>query len=131
MFDVVIYQRSDGYSPLDETLTVLSNEAPHNKDSRIQLAQIKYTVDLLKECGTRLSNKVLKHLIGDIWELRPGKNRILFFYFKESKVFVLLHIFTKKTQKTPKHEIEKAVSEMNEYIKANGGNHNENLGATN
>ena len=123
MFEVAVYQRIDGYSSIIETLSTLSEKAPNNKDARIQLAQIKYVVDLLKLNGLRLPNKVLKHLFGDIWELRPGKNRILFFYHKDKNTFVLLHIFTKKTQKTPKHEIEKSISEMNDYLKQYGGKH--------
>lgn len=44
---------------------------------------------------------------GDIWELRPLKNRILFaFWHKDT--FILLHQFEKKTPKTPKRELEKA-----------------------
>ena len=49
-------------------------------------------------------------------ELRPGKNRILYFYFSNN-VFILLHHFRKKTQKTPRSQIEKAKSEVIDYLK--------------
>jgi phage-related protein len=55
----------------------------------------------------------------DIWELRPGRNRVLFFYHKDD-TYVLLHHFLKKTQKTPRREIEKAKSERNDWITRKG-----------
>ena len=58
-----------------------------------------------------MSPNITKHLEDEIWELRPGFNRVLYFYF-ENNTFVLLHIFRKKT---PKSEIEKAHKECNDY----------------
>lgn len=48
-------------------------------------------------------------------ELRPGGNRVFFFYFDHG-TYVLLHHFQKKSQKTPRREILKAKSEMKDYI---------------
>lgn len=53
----------------------------------------------------------MKHIEDEIWELRPGKNRVLYFFYKNNK-YILLHHFVKKTQKTPRREIEKAKKEM-------------------
>ena len=47
----------------------------------------------------------MKHLEGDIWELRPLRDRILFAAWVGDS-FVLLHHFVKKTQKTPQREID-------------------------
>ena len=58
---------------------------------------------------------ITKHIDDDIWELRPGNNRVLYFYFKND-TFVLLHQFRKKTQKTPKREIDKAKAERDDYL---------------
>ena len=41
----------------------------------------------------------IKHLEGDIWELRPLRDRILFAAWLDDG-FILLHHFVKKTQKT-------------------------------
>ena len=60
---------------------------------------------MLSEYGTRCGEPYVKHLDGDIWELRPGKNRILFACYKGGYFIVLRH-FVKKTQKTPPGEIE-------------------------
>ncbi len=66
-----------------------------------------------------MGEPVSKHLDGEIWELRPLDNRILYAYYKDNK-FVLLHQFTKKTQKTPKREIEQAKRNLLDYIERNG-----------
>ena len=55
----------------------------------------------------------------DIWELRLGNNRVLFFYHRDN-TFVLLHHFRKKTQKTPKREINKAKAERDDWISRKG-----------
>ncbi len=97
----------------------LASKAPKSKDARIQLNQITYCVELLRQQGTRLPEKITKHLQGEVWELRPGDNRVLYFYF-ERDTFVLLHMFRKKTQKTPKAEIEKAQREIADYKERKG-----------
>ena len=72
-------------------------------------------IQLLEDNGTRLNENITKHLDDDIWELRPGNNRVLYFYF-QNDTFVLLHQFRKKTQKTPKREIERAKAERDDYL---------------
>lgn len=122
MFKVVLYESKTGYSELANQLAYLKQRSHSEKDARIQLGQIKLCVSLLEINGTRMPLDIVKHIIGDIWELRPGKNRILFFYFKQNKEFVLLHMFVKKTQKTPKQEIKKAINEMNDYVSRKDAN---------
>lgn len=62
---------------------------------------------------------ITKHLEEDIWELRPGSNRVLYFYHKDD-TYVLLHSFRKKTQKTPRREIEKAKAERDDWLTREG-----------
>ena len=50
-----------------------------------------------------------------MYELRPTRERIFFFYWKDN-TFVLLHHFVKKTQKTPLREIEQAERRMKDYL---------------
>jgi len=47
--------------------------------------------------------------------LRPGNNRVFYFYY-ENDTFVLLHQFRKKSQKTPRREIARAKAERDEYL---------------
>ena len=115
MYKIEFYEKSDGTSDLWDFLEKLRQKAQTNKDARIQLKQIRLHIQLLQENGTRLPNSITKHLVEDIWELRPGNNRVLYFYHKED-TFVLLHHFRKKTQKTTMSELEKAKRERNDYI---------------
>lgn len=72
----------------------------------------------MEDNGTRLGENITKYLGNDIWELRPGRNRVLYFFYKND-TFILLHHFLKKTQKTPKRELDKAINEMNDYLERN------------
>lgn len=66
------------------------------------------------EHGTAAGESYVKHLDGEIWELRPLRDRILFFAW-DGKSFILLSHFMKSTQKTPKSEIEKAKRLMKDF----------------
>ena len=72
----------------------------------------------MERYGTRLGKPYVKHIEGDIWELRPLSNRIFFFYWKNNK-FVLLHHFIKKSQKTPTKEISKAKNNLKDFLERN------------
>ena len=72
-------------------------------------------MQILRCNGTRAGSPYVKHIEGDIWELRPLSNRIFFFAWN-GETFILLHCFTKKTQKTPKKEIEQAKRNMADFI---------------
>ena len=68
--------------------------------------------------------ELFKKLSGEIWEFRTKylrkQIRLLAFWDKEDSIDTLViatHGFVKKTQKTPKSEIEKAENLRNEYLK--------------
>ncbi len=115
MYTVEFYETADGQSDIWDFLEELRGRAATNKDARIQHKQISLYIQLLQDNGTRLNENITKHLEDGIWELRPGNNRVFYFFF-ENDTFVLLHHFRKKSQKTPKREIEKAKSERADYI---------------
>ena len=112
MYNIEFYEDANGHSELWDFLEELRLKAATN----IQLKQISLYIQLLEDNGTRLNENITKHLDDDIWELRPGNNRVLYFYFKDD-TFVLLHQFRKKTQKTPKREIERAKAERDDYLR--------------
>lgn len=62
-----------------------------------------------------MSENITKYLEDGIWELRPGNNRVFYFFF-QNNTYVLLHQFRKKSQKTPKREIAKAKRERDDYL---------------
>lgn len=115
MYTVEFYEKANGESELWNFLEMLRMKSKTNKDARIQYKQISLYIQLLQNEGTRLPEKITRHLDDGIWELRPGSNRILYFYFDDD-TFVLLHQFYKKTQKTPRREIDKAKSERDDYL---------------
>lgn len=71
---------------------------------------------MLMKHGTNIGEPFIKHLDKEIWELRPLKDRILFAYWDNNK-FVLLSIFIKKIQKTPKKELEKVKRNLKDFLK--------------
>ena len=82
MYNIEFYEDSNDRSELWEFLEPLRVKAATNKDARIQYKQISLYIQLLEDNGTRLNENITKHLDDDIWELRPGNNRVLYFYFK-------------------------------------------------
>jgi len=120
MYQIVFYEDASGVSELWNFLDGLLKKSSTNKDARIQHKQIVYYIELLRNNGTRLPNTITKNIVQDIWELRPGNNRIFFFYFHDD-TFVLLHHFRKKSQKTPQREIDRAISERDDYLARDGG----------
>ena len=114
MYTVEFYYDKDGNSAIVDWLDELKATSDTNKNDRINRKKILAYIGALERYGTRIGEPYVKHLQDDIWELRPLRNRILFFYWNDSK-FVLLHHFVKKTQKTPRKEIELAKRLKKEY----------------
>lgn len=93
MYEIEFYETEDGKCPIWDFLEALRLKAPTNKDARIQHKQASLYIELLQQNGTHMNAEITKHLDDGIWELR------------------------KKSQKTPKLEIEKAKTERNDYLR--------------
>ena len=78
MFNIEFYSTADGTSELWDFLDGLQQKSVKSKDARIQHKQILLYIQLLEDHGTRLGENITKHLEDDIWELRPGNNRVLY-----------------------------------------------------
>ena len=115
MYTVEFYYDKDGRSDIVDWLDELKASSDTNKNNRINWQKTLAYIGALERYGTRIGEPYVKHLENNIWELRPLRNRILFFYWDDNK-FVLLHHFVKKTQKTPKKEIETAIRRKEEYL---------------
>lgn len=109
MHEIHFYRDRNGKEPVAEYLTELSKKK--DKDSRIKLTKIRDYIQMLSQYGTQAGEPYIKHLDGDIWELRPLRDRILFVAWVNGS-YVLLHHFMKQTQKTPAREIDKAKREL-------------------
>ncbi len=90
-----------------------------HQDEKVK-TKIKYVFDLIRQVE-RVPEKFLKHLTGTngLYEVRiEHKSDIyrIFCCFDEGRLVVLFNGFQKKTQKTPKSELEKADKLMVEYF---------------
>lgn len=86
-------------------------------------AKIEWTLNLIR-ITKYIPEKYFKHLEGTkgLYEIRVevgGNIYRIFSFFDKGNLVVLGNAFQKKTQKTPKQEIEKAIKIMEEY---NNGN---------
>jgi phage-related protein len=112
MYKIRFYKDKRGKRPVADYIKTLAKNT--DKDSRVKLEKINDYIQALRLGGTRIGEPYVKHLDGEIWELRPLRDRILFAAWDGNK-FVLLHQFMKKTQKTPPHEIKQAKHELADW----------------
>jgi phage-related protein len=112
---VEFYRDSKGKEPAAEFLDSLS------LSTRAKMVRL---IDLLSKKGVLLKEPYTKQVKGKIRELRvkdkEGAVRILYFSFTGKK-FILLHGMIKKTNKTPKGDIETAEKRMNDFLQKYGG----------
>ena len=108
---VYFYRDRSGKEPVKEYMLALAGK--NDKDSRIRLKKIGDYIQLLHEHGTTAGEPYMKKIDREcgIWELRPSGDRVLFVAWV-GDTFVLLHVFPKKSQKTPRREIERARREL-------------------
>lgn len=84
--------------------------------------KVFYVLDLLKT-QERVSEKFVKSIEDGIFELRAEYNGNIFrvfFIFDEGNIVLLFNGFQKKTQKTPRKEIEMAKRLKKEYYDEKG-----------
>ena len=84
-----------------------------NELSLVEKSKIEASFSVLENGDFKLLN--IRHLRGDIKELKIKRHRIIFFIHKNTICFV--DAFVKKTQKTPKRKIENALKIYKEIIK--------------
>ncbi len=101
MYNIVFYEEN-GVSDVYEFIRNLHDR--EDKNSRINFTKIYAYLDLLEQYGIKIGEPYVKHISGELWELRPLRNRLFFAAINENG-FLILHLFSKKTQKTPKKEI--------------------------
>lgn len=109
MIEIEFYNTIDGRCPVEEYLDSLNPKL---------LAKTIRTIDLLENNGTSLRAPYSKLIGNGMFELRTKQGsditRIMYFFFIGNKA-VLTNGFTKKTQRTPKSEIELAKKYKADY----------------
>jgi phage-related protein len=106
---VEYFHTKSGREPIQEFIDRLS---PTTK------ARVANTLDLLSEFGPELRRPHVRKVANTpFWELRIlGEASARFFYItKKDNVFLILHGFTKKSQKTPKKEIKVALGRLKNH----------------
>ncbi len=109
-FTIEFYERENGDIPAEDFLLSL--------DIKMR-AKLLGIMSILQEKGNQLREPYSKHLDDGIFEIR-GKvgtdiSRVLYFFYYEGKI-IFTNGFVKKTQKTPKSEIEKSKMYRNNYL---------------
>lgn len=115
-FAIDKYKTEAGECPFDTFIEQL------RKDGKLdEIKKIQHHIFMLEEFGFSLPgiNENAKKLEGNIYELRPMPNRVLYYYCDKNSKYILLHLFKKNRQKTPREEIEKAKREVSDYERMN------------
>ncbi len=115
IFEVEFYQRSNGDIPVKDFLLTLNSK---------MRAKAFHEIDLLRKMGNELREPYVKAIKGKdnkgLYELRVKFSsdiaRIFYFVYYNNK-YILLHGFAKKTMKTPRAEILKAKTYMEDYAR--------------
>jgi len=109
-----MYEKKEGKVPVLEFILGLDPK---------QQAKIYREIDLLEKFGNKLHYPHVDTIKGDkykgLWELRIefSSNIFRIFYFlPRSNNAILLHGIVKKSQKTPRKELDVALSRMKDYI---------------
>jgi phage-related protein len=109
-WEVVFYSLPSGKQPV---LSWLVEQAPEVR------AAFAHLFELLESNGTAMGEPHVKPLGKKLYELRvngrDGTFRTLYFA-ASGRRFVMVHGFQKKTQKTPKAELEKAQKRMADFL---------------
>lgn len=109
-FKVLFYQKADGSEPFKQFLNSL--------DKKMRAKMVR-TIEALQNNGNDLREPYSKHLDDGIFELRAKVgtdiSRVLYFFFIGQRI-ILTNGFIKKTQKTPKKEINLAKKYRNDFL---------------
>ena len=109
-FKVLFYQKADGSEPVKQFLNSL--------DKKMRAKMVR-TIEALQNNGNDLREPYSKHLDDGIFKLRAKVgtdiSRVLYFFFIGQRV-ILTNGFIKKTQKTPKKEINLAKKYRNDFL---------------
>ena len=109
-FELIAYEKENGEVSVEEF---------RNSVNPKMRTKIYGLMGILQEKGNILREPYSKHLEDGIFELRWkfGSNitRVLYFFYYEGKI-IMTNGFVKKTQKTPKEEIQIAKDRRKDFI---------------
>ena len=104
------YVDERGRSPVEEFLNSLELKTR---------ARFRWSAEQLRVRNVRAREPLVRHLEGDLWKLREESStniyRVIYVFFSGRRI-VLLHGFQKKTQRTPRGELETARRRYESFI---------------
>ena len=116
LLDIYYYVDDRGNRPVE----VFIRSLPVKERSRI----LAYIYELKKE-GNNLRRPMADYLRGGIYELRPRRNRLFYFFYLRDSV-VLVHAIIKLTTEIPQNDLNLCLRRKNQV--QNEGGHIEKLG---
>lgn len=78
MYEIIFYHSRNGESEIEDYLDDLKRRSYTDKNARVNRTRILAYIKALSQYGTRIGQPAVKHLEGDIWELRPLKTAYFF-----------------------------------------------------
>ena len=112
-WNIEFYRKENGDTPAFDFIKSLPEKL---------MAKTFSEIELLEKFGTQLREPYVKAIQGKrydgLWELRVkfSSDNVRIFYFTfRANTFVLLNGFLKKSNATPKRELERALQYMNDY----------------
>ena len=115
-FQTIFFVRENGEAPAEDFINSLDDKMS---------AKVYRLIAMVSENGPELREPYSKHLEDGIFELRAkfGTNitRVLYFFMVGRRI-VITNGFVKKTNKTPRSEIETAKAYRKEHIKKEASN---------
>ncbi len=112
---VVFYVDQRGDEPVREFL--------NNLDLQTQV-RFEWSIEQLRVRNVQAREPLVRHLEGRLWELREESRtniyRLIYFFFTGRQI-VFVQGFQKKTQRTPRTEIEVAEWRMQDFIQRQEG----------
>lgn len=104
MWKIILFETARGEKPVEKFIKSLDEAT---------IAKVAHKIDLLEKHGAYLSMPHAKRLTPSLYELRiRGKVEIRIIYAFLRRNIYLLHVFRKKTQKTPTGEIKTAARRL-------------------
>jgi phage-related protein len=111
---IVFYVEDSGAEPVADFLRGLDHRT---------LARFDWAIEQLLQQNVLAGEPLVRHLDGKVWELRRESDRnvyrLLYAYISRRRI-LFLHGFQKKTQKTPRREIQLAQQRLARFLTREG-----------
>lgn len=113
-WSIIFYIEPNGGEPVREFL--------RNLDLRTQ-ARFDWSIEQLRIRNIHAREPLARHLEGKLWELRRESEANIYrllYCFLSGRRILFLHGFHKKTQKTPRREMEIALKRLASFLEREG-----------